>query len=467
MKRNILLLFLLLLLMATGHAYAQDTLYVMKDGKVTQKFAIGKDVDRITFKAPQQKQNNTATVNGEEIKLNSALLYSDGGTTYVCLSKADKLTDFVSSYSGDIVLLAMPDALFGTDIDFETIDYNNNIVYAYYLEGGEPVYGASDDAEDWKSLYSKATLRADTLNGKMNVTLNFVGKPDAGATDFKVNYSGNYTYQAPSPNYFTIDDYSTSVRKAFVKHEDDGSVTLYLATGDVETAAELENVYYYAAVNVPQEALDGRSIDIQGQDAYKLTLVDNLNDEHSEISQGNAGYSYGSLSVKADGDSYKATIDVTGIGGTHSLKVFYEGTPTDYATEKPNALVVNQKSTALNTAIVASEGNYYHVYLFNDASATASDTARADVSLKILKSEAQGDIVPFSNYDGEESLIITYDGESYNKATTSTDTPNANGGNATMTLNGDQLDLTSTVYSSVKEGKHDIKVHYKGKATVL
>ena len=34
MKRNTLLL-LLLLLMAVGHASAQDTLYVMKDGKVT------------------------------------------------------------------------------------------------------------------------------------------------------------------------------------------------------------------------------------------------------------------------------------------------------------------------------------------------------------------------------------------------------------------------------------------------
>ena len=466
MKRNIFLL-LLLLLMAVGHASAQDTLYVMKDGKVTQKLVIGKDVDRIAFKAPQQEQGNTATVNGEEIQLHSALLYSDGGTTYVCLSKADKLTDFVSSYAGDIVLIAMPNALFGTDIDFESVDYANSIVYAYYLEGGEPVLGASDTPDDWKASYLKATLRADTLNGKMTVSLDFQGNPEAGASDFKVSYSGSYTHQAPSPNYFTIDDYSTSVRKAFVKHEDDGSVTLYLATGDVETAAELENVYYYAAVNVPQEALDGRNIDIQGQDAYKLTFVDNLNNEHSEISQGNAGYSYGSLSVKADGDTYKATIDVTGIGGTHSLKVFYEGTATDYATEKPNALVVNQKSTALNTAIVASEGNYYHVYLFNDASATASDTARADVSLKILKSEAQGDIVPFSNYDGEESLIITYNGETYNKATVDGDTPNANGGNATMTLSGDQLDLTSTVFASVKEGKHDIKVHYKGKATVL
>ena len=117
--------------------------------------------------------------------------------------------------------------------------------------------------------------------------------------------------------------------------------------------------------------------------------------------------------------------------------------------------------------LVASEGDYYHVYLFNDASATANDTARADLSLRILKSAAQGDVVPFSSDGGNEVLTVTYNGETYNKATVDGDTPNANGGNATMTLSGDQLDLTSTVFASVKEGKHDIKVHYKGKATVL
>ena len=55
MKRNTLLL-LLLLLMAVGHSSAQDTLYVMKDGKVTQKLVIGKDVDRIAFKAPSRRR---------------------------------------------------------------------------------------------------------------------------------------------------------------------------------------------------------------------------------------------------------------------------------------------------------------------------------------------------------------------------------------------------------------------------
>ena len=298
MKKNILLL-LLMLCMTVGHAFAQDTLYVMKNGVVTQKLVVGKDVDRITFKAPQPVQTNMAYVNGQEIVLNSALLYSDRGTTYICLSNADHLTDFQTSYSGDIVLIAMPDALFGTDINFETVDYAENPVYAYYLEGGEPIYGASDDVNDWKASFLSATIKADTLNGKMTVKMNFQGNPDVDAKDFKVDYTGNFTYQAPSANYFTIDGTSTSVRKAFVKHEDDGSVTLYLSTGDVETVEELENAYYYAAVNVPQEALDGRTIDVQGQEPYSLILVDNLNNEQSEISQGNAGYAIGSLSVKA------------------------------------------------------------------------------------------------------------------------------------------------------------------------
>ena len=466
MKKNILLL-LLMLCMTVGHAFAQDTLYVMKNGVVTQKLVVGKDVDRITFKAPQPVQTNMAYVNGQEIVLNSALLYSDGGTTYICLSNADHLTDFQTSYSGDIVLIAMPDALFGTDINFETVDYAENPVYAYYLEGGEPIYGASDDVNDWKASFLSATIKADTLNGKMTVKMNFQGNPDVDAKDFKVDYAGNFTYQAPSANYFTIDGTSTSVRKAFVKHEDDGSVTLYLSTGDVETVEELENAYYYAAVNVPQEALDGRTIDVQGQEPYSLILVDNLNNEQSEISQGNAGYAIGSLSVKAKDEGYVATIDVTGLGGTHSLKAYYDGVPTDAATEKPNAIVVNQQSTPLNKAIVASEGDYYNVYFFNDADATANDTARADLSLKILKSEAQGDIVPFTNDGTGESLVITYNGETYDKESVSGDTPNANGGNASMTLDGDQLNITSTVYAAVKEGKHDIKTHFKGKTVVL
>ena len=180
MKKNILLL-LLMLCMTVGHAFAQDTLYVMKNGVVTQKLVVGKDVDRITFKAPQQVQTNTANVNGQEIVLNSALLYSDGGITYICLSNADHLTDFQTSYSGDIVLIAMPDALFGTDINFETVDYAENPVYAYYLEGGEPIYGASDDVNDWKASFLSATIKADTLNGKMTVKMNFQGNPDVDA----------------------------------------------------------------------------------------------------------------------------------------------------------------------------------------------------------------------------------------------------------------------------------------------
>ena len=36
-----------------------------------------------------------------------------------------------------------------------------------------------------------------------------------------------------------------------------------------------------------------------------------------------------------------------------------------------------------------------------------------------------------------------------------------------VTLDGDQLNITSTVYAAVKEGKHDIKTHFKGKTVVL
>ena len=99
MKKNILLL-LLMLCMTVGHAFAQDTLYVMKNGVVTQKLVVGKDVDRITFKAPQPVQTNTANVNGQEIVLNSALLYSDGGTTYICLSLNSATLLIVSGHCG-------------------------------------------------------------------------------------------------------------------------------------------------------------------------------------------------------------------------------------------------------------------------------------------------------------------------------------------------------------------------------
>ena len=58
-------------------------------------------------------------MNGEEIQLHSALLYSDGGTTYVCLSKADKLTpvEFKEMVAGYQKLIDMAHAQ-GVEIYF-------------------------------------------------------------------------------------------------------------------------------------------------------------------------------------------------------------------------------------------------------------------------------------------------------------------------------------------------------------
>lgn len=461
-NRIFLLLFILL---AAVQLHAQDTLYVVQGGQVTGSYVVGKDIDRISLKSPSQPQtDNSVVVDGNVINLHSALVYQNGGNTYVFVSPDSKVADFQSATKGTGVMLAMPDSLFGRQIDFSKVDAEQVMVYAYYLESGEPVVGATCSPDDWKSQYQKAVISADTIGGELHMAVDFSGGTSA---DFTAHYNGTFTMQALSQYYFVVDDFKSDVRTAFVDHQDD-MTTIYLSPAEVETADELQNVYYYAAVMLPDSLLDGRQIDITGNDTYALALMDNLNGgQQTLVSTGDYGSTTGTISVVKEGDGYKLNITANDLGG-HQFSTFYEGTPKDVNTEKPNAVTVGESTVALRSALVSEEGSYYHVYLSHREQMTSlADAADADVELVYLKEYATGDVMPFGIEDGQEVITVKYDGETYNRKSTNSTQPNANGGNARLVVEGNSIGLDATVYGAVSQGKRDIKVHFTGDVTKI
>ena len=100
----------------------------------------------------------------------------------------------------------------------------------------------------------------------ISVEANLVNKDTKKNT--QIAYSGKFGVPTiDDKNSFTVDGNTKKVNSAYYLAGDD-LVDLYITSGDIDNARELNKCFYYAHIQVPVSALDGRTIDLTGKDKF-------------------------------------------------------------------------------------------------------------------------------------------------------------------------------------------------------
>lgn len=192
---------------------------------------------------------------------------------------------------------------FGHDFDAD-----KDFFQAVFMDVDE--YNRNDDYEpvsvssyDWNDYYSDGLLQVSFAGGKL--ALNLEATPKKGETLLAAQYNGAYTEVVANENHFIVDGKRYEMRAAFAEKKADG-VNFYLTPGNIGSANELDNCYYYVRLFVPQSNMDGSELDVQGNKKYELTFVDNVTDVNNpqtfSISNDAPSSATGTISVFDNGD---------------------------------------------------------------------------------------------------------------------------------------------------------------------
>lgn len=232
-------------------------------------------------------------------------------------------------------------------------------------------------------------------------------------------YNGAYTEVVANENHFIVDGKRYEMRAAFAEKKADG-VNFYLTPGNIGSANELDNCYYYVRLFVPQSNMDGSELDVQGNKKYELTFVDNVTDVNNPQT----------FSISNDAPS-----SATGI-----ISVLYNGD---------------------------AEG-VYTIYLSAKAGVTTL-AGMADADIVVTMPDAFANDNSLHGFSGDETnakISIKYAGDTYSQATVNGKNSIALGGNAKLTFADGKADVDFTVFS-IKKYNGALKGHYEGNVTRL
>lgn len=260
-----------------------------------------------------QLDGNCVKVGDDVYEMKSAVVTTVNNYKYIYLSTLEgcKTPEDVMKGGKNLQLAFSPTLLdkyvefnaFGHDFDadkdfFQAVfmdvdEYNRNDEY-------EPV---SVSSYDWNDYYSDGLLQVSFAGGKL--ALNLEATPKKGETLLAAQYNGAYTEVVANENHFIVDGKRYEMRAAFAEKKADG-VNFYLTPGNIGSANELDNCYYYVRLFVPQSNMDGSELDVQGNKKYELTFVDNVTDVNNpqtfSISNDAPSSATGTISVLDNGD---------------------------------------------------------------------------------------------------------------------------------------------------------------------
>lgn len=294
-------------------AATPDSVFVVKNGRIVSAYEVGTDVDNISFPKRIQLDGNCVKVGDEVYEMKSAVVTTINNYKYIYLSTLEgcKTPEDVMKGGKNLQLAFSPTLLdkyvefnaFGHDFDadkdffqavFMDVDENNR------NDDYEPV---SVSSYDWNDYYSDGLLQVSFAGGKL--ALNLEATPKKGETLLAAQYNGAYTEVAANENHFIVDGKRYEMRAAFAEKKADG-VNFYLTPGNIGSANELDNCYYYVRLFVPQSNMDGSELDVQGNKKYELTFVDNVTDVNNpqtfSISNDALSSATGTISVLDNGD---------------------------------------------------------------------------------------------------------------------------------------------------------------------
>lgn len=467
-------------------AATPDSVFVVKNGRIVSAYEVGKNVDNITFEKKVKLDGNCVKIGDEVVEMKSALITTVNNYKCVYLSTLEGCTTIDAMLKGGKLLqVALTPALLDKELTFSTFknefDADNEFFQVAYTDVDEA--NKNDDYEpvtvtstDWSSYYTGGSLNVSISEGKLSLYMQAM--PKSGEELFAAQYSGAITEVKENPNHFTVDGKRYELRAAFAEKKADG-VNFYLTPGNIESANELDNCYYYVRLFVPQSNMDGSELDVQGNKEYELTFVDNVTDVNNpqtySISSDAPGSATGTISVLDNGDgTYTIKINVANIGNSaaRTLDVVYvNGTPKEYSLAVPsNYTVADGKAVDLKSAVLTHDDaqGVYTIYLSAKAGVTTL-AGMADADIVVTMPDAFANDNSLHGFSGDETnakISIKYAGDTYSQATVNGTNALALGGNAKLSFADGKADVDFTVFS-IKKYKGALKGHYEGNVTRL
>ncbi len=294
-------------------AATPDSVFVVKNGRIVSAYEVGTDVDNISFPKRIQLDGNCVKVGDDVYEMKSAVVTTVNNYKYIYLSTLEgyKIPEDVMK-GGKNLQLAFSPTLLDKYVEFNAFghdfDADKDFFQAVFMDVDE--YNRNDDYEpvsvssyDWNDYYSDGLLQMSFAGGKL--ALNLEATPKKGETLLAAQYNGAYTEVVANENHFIVDGKRYEMRAAFAKKKADG-VNFYLTPGNIGSANELDNCYYYVRLFVPQSNMDGSELDVQGNKKYELTFVDNVTDVNNpqtfSIINDAPSSATGTISVLDNGD---------------------------------------------------------------------------------------------------------------------------------------------------------------------
>lgn len=260
-----------------------------------------------------QLDGNCVKVGDDVYEMKSAVVTTINNYKYIYLSTLEgcKTPEDVMK-GGKNLQLAFSPTLLDKYVEFNAFghdfDADKDFFQAVFIDVDE--YNRNDDYEpvsvssyDWNYYYSDGLLQMSFAGGKL--ALNLEATPKKGETLLAAQYNGAYTEVVANENHFIVDGKRYEMRAAFAEKKADG-VNFYLTPGNIGSANELDNCYYYVRLFVLQSNMDGSELDVQGNKKYELTFVDNVTDVNNpqtfSISNDAPSSATGTISVLDNGD---------------------------------------------------------------------------------------------------------------------------------------------------------------------
>ena len=336
-----------------------------------------------------QLDGNCVKVGDDVYEMKSAVVTTVNNYKYIYLSTLEgcKTPEDVMK-GGKNLQLAFSPTLLDKYVEFNAFghdfDADKDFFQAVFMDVDE--YNRNDDYEpvsvssyDWNDYYSDGLLQMSFAGGKL--ALNLEATPKKGETLLAAQYNGAYTEVVANENHFIVDGKRYEMRAAFAEKKADG-VNFYLTPGNIGSANELDNCYYYVRLFVPQSNMDGSELDVQGNKKYELTFVDNVTDVNNpqtfSISNDAPSSATGTISVLDNGDgTYTIKINVANLGNSAARTLVmkendWDDALNEYQVETPTMawadfMATTDKAEDVTEVVKQFNGKFTFKKSFSDA----------------------------------------------------------------------------------------------------
>ena len=421
------------------------------------------------YKAPAKLSSEFSF--GSEVRpLKSAVATVIGGIQYLYLSPDAGVTTVEDMSDTEFLMIGINPDMLGQVLDITSYDGTD---YAFYnmTELGADDLGAVEPY-GWSEICSAGKFKVEKTDDHVKVTFSFTL---LSGEKFEGSYEGAYSeIKQSTTNILTLNGEKTRDIKATFYEKTDAGVALYLTPSGISSAADLENVNsYYVRLFVPNAGLNGQEVDITDTNlAFEFTYYSPYDEERIQISKGHLEDAEGTFNVSKSADNeYSLTLNLKYLGD-NSLKISgnYSGTFTVYDTTIPNEyrLGADGAPVTIQSVVVDKTGaDISVIYLSRQAGiTTVAGMSAADAVVRLPKAMMDGVLRGFSGNEENAKISITYEGVTYSQANTTLGNL-ALGGRTSVSLQGNEVEMTFEVVGIKKYGDVSLSGYYKGAVTVI